>query len=785
MKVRILSLTALTLACLFFNLSLRVPQSAGAQSQELHDGPGPFRPPVSNCPSTDVPSTVVGRVGNTEDQFMLRDPLSLALINPDGDASFFATNDQNFGGNATLTRIAQAGGSAKGLRISSPRGRTVALSCRESFWDINFMLAGLGATAGDRIRLFMTPGVPGRELELARFRVADNSGGANLTYLEPSAKIYGTNHIQQNVGAFFAYTNGAGQSGRRTDQITIALSMDKNAPTMACLHLGVEIIRDGGPGTSTIVFNSFVLVREGPSNGNGTGLFTGQNGSYPTRQPCDRACPTCKRGCDRAPVPMTTVGSGDEQFLLRDPFTLTLVNSNGPASFFSTNDLNFGGNATLTRIAQAGGVAQGLRVSGGGSNATALSCNEHIWDINFMIAGAGATAGDRVRLYLQREEDGGPRVDLATFMVAPGGGGVNITQLEGSAKLYGNGHVQQNVNSFLAFTTNAGTSGKRTDQITIALSMDKRAPTAGCQFLGVQVIRDGGDGTTTVVFNSVVVVRDDRTTARGTGLFTGAPGSYPTWRECKYECPSCCETTEVATTVVGKAGNIEEQFLLRDPLKFTLVEPDGDASFFATNDANFGSNAILTRIAAAGGSAKGLRISSRGGRAIAVSCSDVFWDINFMLAGAGATAGDRVRVFLLDDDYHRGRRIDLARFEVGAGGAELRYLERSAKLYGNGHVELAPGAFLPYSFAAGTSGRRTDQITIALSMDKRAPTMGCLHLGVEVIRDGGQGTTSVVLNTLVLVREGPNNGNGTGLFTGQQGSYPTRSDCPRHCIKCD
>ena len=155
------------------------------------------------------------------------------------------------------------------------------------------------------------------------------------------------------------------------------------------------------------------------------------------------------------------VGGGDVQFLLRDPFKLTLTNAVGNASFFGTNDLNFGGNATLTRIAQAGGVAQGFRVAGVGSTATALSCRDHVWDINFMLAGSGATAGDRVRLYLQRNESGGPVVDLATFVVAAGGGGANLTQLEGSAKLYANGHVQQNVNAFLPYNTPAGTSGRR------------------------------------------------------------------------------------------------------------------------------------------------------------------------------------------------------------------------------------------------------------------------------------------------------------------------------------
>ncbi len=772
MKVRIVYMTVLITACLLSNLSLRVPTQSVVQAQAN-----------SNCPTTEVPSTVVGRAGSVEDQFMLREPLRLALVNPDGDASFFATNDTNFGGNATLPRIAQAGGSAKGLRISSPRGRTVAISCRESFWDINFMLAGLGATAGDRVRLFMQPDAIGRgAINLATFQIANNSGGANLTYLEPSAKLYGNGHIQQNVGAFFPYIIGAGQSGRRTDQITIALSMDPRAPTMGCMHLGVEITRDGGPGTSTIAFNSFVLVREGPSNGSGTGLFTGQNGTYPTRQPCDRACPTCKPGCERATVPMTTVGSNNEQFLLRDPFRFTLTGARGNASFFGTNDLNFGGNVTLTRIAQAGGVAQALQVAGVGSTANALACRDHVWDVNFMLAGSGATAGDRVRLYLQRNEDGGPRVDLATFVVAAGGGGANLTQLESSAKLYANGHVQQNVGAFLGYNIPAGSSGQRTDQITIALSMDPRAPTAGCQFLGIEVIRDGGNGTTTVAFNSIVVVRDASNTATGVGLFTGQIGTYPTKPECAPGCPSCCASTEVVTTVVGKAGSTEDQFMLRDPLKFTLLEPDGDASFFATNDANFGSNAILSPIAQAGGSAKGLRISSRGGRTLALSCRESFWDINFMLAGAGVTARDRVRLFMTPDGR---RQFDLARFAIGAGGANLTYLEPSSKLYGNGHIQLPPGAFLPFNINAGASGRRTDQITIALSMDPRAPTMACLHLGVEIIRDGGAGTTSVVFNTLVLVREGPSNGSGTGLFTGQNGTYPTRQPCDRACPKCD
>ena len=771
MKIRIIYLTMLVAACLLFNLSLRVPNQSVVQAQVQ-----------GSCPTTDVPSTVVGKAGSIEDQFMLRDPLTLTLLNADGDAQFFATNDANFGGNATLPRIAAAGGTAKGLRISNVNGKTVAVSCRESFWDINFMLAGAGAVAGDRVRLFMQPDESGRgAFDLARFTIG--AGGATLSYLEPSSKLYANGHIQQSVGAALPYVIGAGQSGRRTDQITIALSMDPKAPTMACLHLGAEIIRDGGQGTTSVVFNSFVLVREGAANGTGTGLFTGQPGSYPTRVPCDRACPTCKPACVRANVPMTTVGSNDEQFLLRDSFKLTLTGATGPAAFFGTNDLNFGGNATLTRIAQAGGVAQGLRVSGVGSTASALSCREHPWDINFMLAGSGATAGDRVRMYLRDRENGGTVVNLATFVVAPGGGGVNITQLEGSAKLYGNGHVLQNQGSFLGFTTPAGTSGRRTDQITIALSMDPRAPTAGCQFLGVEIVRDGGDGTTTVVFNSVVVVRDRATTATGTGLFTGQIGTYPTKPDCDLACPSCCASTDVVTTVVGNAGRSEDQFLLRDPLKFTLVEPDGDASFFATNDTNFGGNAILQRIAAGGGTAKGLRLSNPDSSAVAISCREAFWDINFMLAGAGVTTGDRVRLFFQPDGSGR-RAFDLARFTVGAGGATLAYLEPSSKLFANGHVQQNVGAFLPFGFAAGTSGRRTDQITIALSMDPKAPTMSCLHLGVEITRGRGQGTSTVVFNTIVVVREGAANGSGTGLFTGQAGAYPTRQPCDLACPNC-
>ena len=770
MKVRIVYLTMLIAACLLFNLSLRVPNQAVVQAQV-----------TASCPTTDVPSTTVGKVGSVEDQFMLRDPLTFTLLNADGDASFFATNDLNFGGNASLQRIAAAGGSGKGLRISSPRGKTVALSCREAFWDINFMLAGAGATAGDRVRLFMQPDESGqRAFDLARFTIG--AGGATISYIEPTSTLYANGHIRQNVGTLLPYVIGAGQSGRRTDQITIALSMDAKAPTMACLHLGVEIIRDAGPGTTTLAFNTVVLTREGPSNGIGTGIFTSQPGTYPTRPPCDRACPTCDPGCVRANVPMTTIGPNGDQFLLRDPFKLTLTSSTGAVSFFGTNDLNFGGNATLTRIAAAGGVAQALRVAGVGSTANAVSCRDKPWDINFMLAGSGATAGDQVRLYLRPTESGGPVINLATFVVAPGGGGVNVTQIEPTAALYGNGHVQQNVGAFLGFTTPAGTSGTRTDQLTLALSMDPRAPTMGCQYLGVEVVRDGGNGALTVVFNTVVVVRSNATTATGTGLFTGQIGTYPTKADCDLACPSCCPTTEVPSTAVGRAGAVEDQFML-PPLKFTLLDPNGDASFFATNDANFGGNATLSRIAAAGGSAKGLRISTPGGRTLAVSCRESFWDINFMLAGSGATTGDVVSLVMQPDESGRGV-IELARFTVGPGGATLAYLEPSAKLYANGHIQQNVGAFLPYGFAAGTSGRRTDQITIALSMDPKAPTMACLYLLAAIGRGNGIGTTTLVFNTLVLVREGPNNGAGQGLFTGQNGTYPTRQACDRGCPAC-
>ena len=116
MKVRIFLLTVLFAVSLIFNLSLRVPNQAVVQAQA-----------TSNCPTTEIPAVAVG---SNNDVFLLPDPLKLTLLNAGGDASFFTTNDQNFGGNATLTRIAQAGGSAKGLTISSVGGKAVALSCR-------------------------------------------------------------------------------------------------------------------------------------------------------------------------------------------------------------------------------------------------------------------------------------------------------------------------------------------------------------------------------------------------------------------------------------------------------------------------------------------------------------------------------------------------------------------------------------------------------------------------------------------------------------------------------
>ncbi len=770
MKVRILFLTVLVGVCLLTNLSLRVPDKMVAQAQS-----------TSSCPTAEMPTATVGSGGDV--YFLTGQQAKLSLLNAGGDSSFFAAGYDTFGTDPVLVPLSKAGIVAKGLTISTPGAKATAVSCRDSFWDINFMLAGMGANGGDTIRLFMQADQAGNgAFNLATFVVASDGSGARLTQLEPTASLFGNGHIGLPVGSTLAFSQDGGKSGKRTEQITIALSMDKNSPTMKCLHLGIEIVRGSGAGSSAIVPNSIVLTREGPANGSGTGLFTGVAGNYPTAAACDRACPACT-GCVRGVAPNVTIGASGDSFLLKTPTTFTLVNSSGEVSFFPTNYINFGWNEVPTAIAAAGQSALGLQVSGSGSSATALSCRDHFWDINFMLAGLGATAGDKIRLVMQQDDAGKGAFSLATFTVNADGNGVTLTQLEPTATLFANGHIAQNVGAILPYSLNAGAAGKHTAQITIALSMKKTAPTIGCQFLGIEVQRGSGSGTSTVVINTLVVVRDGATTATGTGIFSGQTGSYPTKPECDGACPSCCATASIPSVTVGSTGDV---FLLKDWLKLTLLSDGNDASFFSTNISNFGWNLTLPRIADAGGSGQGIRISTPGSSAVAVSCRDSFWDLNFMLAGTGATAGDKIRLFMQSDQAGTGA-FNVATFTVNASGtgAMLTQLEPTATLFGNGHVALSVGTLLPFTTNAGTSGKRTDQITIALSMDKNAPTMKCLHLGVEIARASGAGASTLVFNDIVLTREGPSNGSGTGLFSGAAGNYPTVMACDGACPACN
>lgn len=770
MKVRVILLTVLFGVCLLTNLSLRVPDQMVVQAQS-----------TSSCPTVEMP-TVTGGSGN--DVYFLKDQQAkLSLLNAGGDASFFAAGYDTFGTDPVLVPLSKAGVVAKGLTLSTPGAKATALSCRDAFWDINFMLAGMGANGGDTIRLFMQADQAGNgAFNLATFVVNADGNGARLTQLEPTATLFGNGHIALPVNSTLAYSQNGGKSGKRSEQITIALSMDKNSPTMKCLHLGIEIVRSSGTGSSAIVPNSIVLTREGALNGSGTGLFSGVAGTYPTATACDRACPVCT-GCVRGVVPNVTIGASGDAFLLKTPTTFTLVNSSGDVSFFPTNYINFGGNEVPQAIATAGQSALGLQVSGSGSSATALSCRDHFWDINFMLAGLGATAGDKIRLVMQQDDSGKGAFSLATFTVNADGNGVTLTGLEPTATLFANGHIAQNVGAIIPYSINAGASGKHTAQITIALSMNKTAPTMGCQFLGIEVQRASGNGTSTVVINDIVVVRDGGTTATGTGIFSGQTGTYPTKPECDGACPSCCATAAIPSVTVGSNNDV---FLLKDWVKFTLLSDGNDASFFSTNFANFGWNETLPRIAAAGGSGQGIRISTPGKSAVALSCRDSFWDLNFMLAGTGATAGDKIRLSMQADQAGTGA-FNLATFTVNASGTGvmLTQLEPTATLFANGHIAQSVGSSILYTTNAGTSGKRTDQITIALSMNKTAPTMKCLHLGVEIARASGAGASALVFNDIVLTREGAFNGSGIGLFSGAAGTYPTAMACDGVCPICN
>ena len=114
-----------------------------------------------------VPTVVHGFQKSTQlpdgDLYLVPNPMQLAINDaPAEGVETFTPNVVTFGADP-VTFGALQNTSPQGLSLSAPSEKVTAVTCAESIWDGNLVIAGTSGTVGDKVRLFLqtTDGKPG------------------------------------------------------------------------------------------------------------------------------------------------------------------------------------------------------------------------------------------------------------------------------------------------------------------------------------------------------------------------------------------------------------------------------------------------------------------------------------------------------------------------------------------------------------------------------------------------------------------------------------------------
>lgn len=251
------------------------------------------------------------------DLFLLPQPLAMAVSNAPDGAQVFPVNLDSFGGDPESIGALPTT-APQGLALSSPNTTIRAISCSESFWDGNLLIASTaGATDGDTVRLFLEfpDGTAGPEV--ATFTIMNSS--AVISQLHPHLMLFVNNRMamgpSQHEGDLIPLSRVAGVNGFRTDLITISWPMGSQSPLQGCFRVGVEITRGAAEGQTAVVFTDVVVNRNrtpGDENNPGLGLLARLTGGYPSGLPCNAECPfpnvpnpgggECSAICFRSPL---------------------------------------------------------------------------------------------------------------------------------------------------------------------------------------------------------------------------------------------------------------------------------------------------------------------------------------------------------------------------------------------------------------------------------------------------------------------------------------------------
>jgi hypothetical protein len=218
------------------------------------------------------------------------------------------------------------------LASDTPNVTATTVSCLDSFWDISFVLYGGAANvAGDRYEFYLQqPNGSGR-IRLVEFQNNPAGTGTTVTYIVPGGDLSAVGHTPTIVGRVIPFEIAGGLGNQRTQLITLALPMDGSIPN--CAQLGINIVKANGNGRAQIALVNMQVNRGASTTASGTGLFTGQTGTYPTALVCDKICPNCatlncdeticfaeaSTWCNRLPTPHYN----------RKPFRVVIPDTNG------------------------------------------------------------------------------------------------------------------------------------------------------------------------------------------------------------------------------------------------------------------------------------------------------------------------------------------------------------------------------------------------------------------------------------------------------------------------
>lgn len=226
-------------------------------------------------------------------------------------------------------------------------------------------------------------------------------------------------------------------------------------------------------------------------------------------------------------------------------------------------------------------------------------------------------------------------------------------------------------------------------------------------------------------------------------------------------------------------------FLLPRPVAMAIADAPPEAYTFPVNVENFGGDPEGVG-ALPYTEPLGLSFSKSRAKVEALACAESLWDGNFLIASTPGTNGDAVRLFLRNIDGTSGP--DLATFTVAGAGVQVTSLHPHLMLFVNNRLATGPswhqGDYIPFAAYAGSSGLRTDLLTLAWPMAFFSPLQGCYQIGIEISRGDFTGTTSVVVTDFVVNRNrvpGDEGNIGTGLLSRLTGGYPTGFPCKEDC----